>query len=691
MNKPPADQSERDRFAKDLECNFSVLAAAGAGKTTAITDRIVEIARRKPGWLPRLVIVTFTNRAADEMQQRARQRIFEAALPLETLTAFNRAFFGTIHSFCAKLLTTYGHYLGLPSRLEVIGDDQELWSDFVQRTGTVGTTLSPENRRALARHVQLRGVMELGRRDPLPAQIQEREFACPRTVDLRRLHNYQARAGATRIEAMKIALRDWEQKYHSEADFVPLIECTATGKFEEMFQEAFSELHEWLSCCALKVATEVQANYRHFRAERGAVTFDDQIALALELTNQRDVVARIRAKDYIVILDEAQDTDPQQFAILTEITRPLNATGRWIETQETGPRPGRFCMVGDFQQSIYKDRADLKQYQRVHDALIQSDAGTELKFSVTFRLDEKQINFVNECFRDILDAPGQVGFIKLNPRPEYLPGQVIRLDVAPKISPEATDSQKMRAEAAELARWIAQTDCEKLRARSWEQVAILCPRKKWFRPIADALRRVEIDSQIQSETDVKADSPAHAWFTALITIMTEPCAAFEIVGVLREIFGISDHDLAIFSNRKRDRFQIQRSVGEPEPVSVALDLLARIHREIADQPLFSAVTGIVESTHLRERLNSLPTEDFDGVHSDLDELLQSAANAEAEGVTRGSRPSKRGHPAHHLPESQGPRMGRGDCAVLLAPGLYERRKFPAGYCHSRTGSCHCRF
>src|SRR5690348_10477168 len=101
-----ADEESRQRFAHELDRNFSVIASAGSGKTRAITDRILAIAKH-PGraheWLPRLVVVTYTNRAADEMQQRTRQRILETGLPVEIMEAFGRAFFGTIHAFCMKL------------------------------------------------------------------------------------------------------------------------------------------------------------------------------------------------------------------------------------------------------------------------------------------------------------------------------------------------------------------------------------------------------------------------------------------------------------------------------------------------------------------------------------------------------------------------------------------------------------
>src|ERR1017187_6116684 len=123
----PLDQSVRDRFAQELDRNFSVVASAGSGKTTAITQRVLSIAGATNALtiLPRLVVVTYANRAADEMQLRARQLLLEKNLSAEVQAAFSRAFFGTIHSFCLKLLNNYGHHLGLAAPLELVTDEDE--------------------------------------------------------------------------------------------------------------------------------------------------------------------------------------------------------------------------------------------------------------------------------------------------------------------------------------------------------------------------------------------------------------------------------------------------------------------------------------------------------------------------------------------------------------------------------------
>src|SRR6266540_4712442 len=458
------DEKVRQRFACDLSRNFSVVAAAGSGKTRAITDRVVEIARSRQAleWLPQLVVVTYTNRAADEMQQRARQQILEdvkLSKKPEVIEAFNRAFFGTIHSFCMKLLAAHGHHLGLPRNLELIADDADLWNQFVQQYRTIGRSLSDQNRRILLRHVQARHLMELARNAEVDLRAPEPERRCSDT-------NFAEVYAANEKPSLNIAkakaeLKRWEKRWRETDEFVAWPACATTSKqFVSIWREAFRPLREWVNTCALCVAAEVQRDYREFRLERGLVTYADQVSLAGDLMRLPDVARRIREKNYRVILDEAQDTDPQQFLVLLEVARsPVcaeatagrpEATGAWMDDPSSlaGPLPGHFCMVGDFQQSIYRDPADLARYRELHELLVATDAAEELKFSVTFRLDTAQLDFVNATFGEILNnLDGQVEFVELNPRPEILPGQVIRFDFACDVDPALSEVQRAMLEA----------------------------------------------------------------------------------------------------------------------------------------------------------------------------------------------------------------------------------------------------
>ena len=640
MNKP-IDQSNRGRFVSELNTNFSVVAAAGSGKTRGITDRIVQIAKsgNARDWLPQLVVVAFTNRAADEMQQRARAEVLQAKLPIEVLAAFNRAFFGTIHAFCVRLLDTYGHYLGLPPKFEVITNDDEIWNEFVQQQTTVGRSLSDENRCQLLRHVEARRLMELGRYSDLTA-IAPPEDKCP-DADFSDIYRFVAKGSAkqTILPYQKQLMRA-EQNWREGQDFVRWPICLSEAKeWVPIKREAFDQLRRWIDRAALCLAAEVRRDYRDFRIERGFLTYDDQVFLALELMRHPKVGPEIREKSFRVILDEAQDTDPRQFSLLLELARPTAAMGDWLETKRDGPRQGHFCMVGDFQQSIYRDRADLSKYRRIHETLLETGSAEALIFSVTFRLDTAQLNFVNETFREILDdRDHQVAFVELSPRPEVLPGQVIRLDLqagnlVPDRRGKISDARKAAEEARQLGKWLRETGLSKLRAQTWKDVAILCPRKEWLQTLRRGLREAWLNVQIQSEKEWKGDSPAYAWLTTLLIIMAQPQCGYEIAGLLRELFGISDHDLAVFSEGFGGRFQIETVTSGADAVSTKLRLLAQIRAFILALPLFDAINEIVARTQLRERLDALPAEDFEDLGSELDALLALAGSSEADGLT----------------------------------------------------------
>jgi ATP-dependent exoDNAse (exonuclease V) beta subunit len=140
-------------------------------------------------------------------------------------------------------------------------------------------------------------------------------------------------------------------------------------------------------------------------------------------------------------------------------------------------------MVGDFQQSIYRERADLNYYRAVHEALIAGKNGESLEFAVTFRLDQKQLDFVNETFREILNNKQRTGALRrIATAPEHSSlGKSFACRLSRKTccrkEKKLKDYQKARIEAEYLARWIKDAGLKKLSADSWREVAILCPRK----------------------------------------------------------------------------------------------------------------------------------------------------------------------------------------------------------------------
>lgn len=289
-------------------------------------------------------------------------------------------------------------------------------------------------------------------------------------------------------------------------------------------------------------------------------------------------------------------------------------------------------MVGDFQQSIYGARADLAHYRRVHEALLRTSSGEQLTFSVTFRLDEAAIAFANAVFPLVLHGEGrQVPYVQLHPRPTVFPGQIVRFDPQPAAEDIADRKnwQKMYWEADQLAQWLHDVGLENLRASSWHEVAVLCPRTRWLAPIRSALRAVGLEAQVQSERAIKGDGAAYAWFTALATVLAEPRNSYEIVGVLREVFGLSDHDLALYSEGKGYRFHLTAPTSRTGPVAEKINLLVALREKARSLPLFSAMEELVRATQLRERLLSLPPDEFENPGHELDELLTQAATAEA--------------------------------------------------------------
>ncbi|MCA9077422.1 MAG: UvrD-helicase domain-containing protein [Planctomycetaceae bacterium] len=115
----PADglNDEQRAAVNTLFGPMLVLAGAGTGKTRVITHRIVQLIRS--GVAPdRILSVTFTNKAAKEMQERTADLIGRR-LPA-------KPFISTFHSLCVRILREEIEHLGYPSRFQIMDrGDQE--------------------------------------------------------------------------------------------------------------------------------------------------------------------------------------------------------------------------------------------------------------------------------------------------------------------------------------------------------------------------------------------------------------------------------------------------------------------------------------------------------------------------------------------------------------------------------------
>src|SRR5262245_17596087 len=95
---------------RTLDGPLLVLAGAGTGKTSVVTHRIAALVRA--GVRPaRILAVTFTNKAAAEMQQRA-QALLGKRLP-------EKPEISTFHSLCVKILRRHIQVLGYPAKFAI--------------------------------------------------------------------------------------------------------------------------------------------------------------------------------------------------------------------------------------------------------------------------------------------------------------------------------------------------------------------------------------------------------------------------------------------------------------------------------------------------------------------------------------------------------------------------------------------
>ena len=668
---PVLDHGARERFRTEWRRNFAVSANAGSGKTTAISERLAAMALDPEGVteLRRTAVVTYTLKAAEEIGERARERLLRrlvesGAEDLGPLEQLERAFFGTLHSFCLKLAREHGHEAGLDLAPEVLdaAGEEVCWEDFLAGDALMLTVLSPESARALFRLVRLDEVLNKAR------ELEPSEAATLKARAPRGLPPAPSEAGLAEILALpekgaprsrenlrrsKELAEDWWRRAREPGgrDFLGLFKPVGSAAAAvEAARAWMAPLGRWAAEAAGAAAGEIAERYAAWRRAAGVQTFADQVAAARELLRHPRTLKAARAAGWRVILDEAQDTDEAQFSVLVELTRPTGAEpGSW-PGEGAPPLPGRFCMVGDGQQSIYSSRASVRTFLRHLDAFDGGAAGERLEFAVTFRAPHAVVELLNATMPAAF-GPGrphnlglppaegaeapllQVGYQPLAAGPANVDGAVARVPLVGRGGAGRSEQvNTFRDEMAQVAAWLSARGPEGLGLAGWGELCVLVARNKWMDEAVLALEAAGLKVARQSKQQLMGDQPASAWLAGVVAVCCAPDDGYEWFGVLREVVGLSDSLLAR-EKLRRGRFEWENPEVHAPELAAALEALRPSVQSVDDEggQLDDWCEALVRACGLETKADAV---DAGGAtRRELDRLRAEARLLAVEGVT----------------------------------------------------------
>jgi DNA helicase-2/ATP-dependent DNA helicase PcrA len=109
--------SELNNAQKDavsyIDAPLLIVAGAGTGKTTVITEKIAYLIQNKLAAPEEILALTFTDKAAGELMERVDARLSLGYVELAI---------STFHTFCERLLSEYALDIGLPRQFKLITD-----------------------------------------------------------------------------------------------------------------------------------------------------------------------------------------------------------------------------------------------------------------------------------------------------------------------------------------------------------------------------------------------------------------------------------------------------------------------------------------------------------------------------------------------------------------------------------------
>ncbi|MGH9798564.1 MAG: UvrD-helicase domain-containing protein, partial [Candidatus Polarisedimenticolia bacterium] len=330
---------------------------------------------------------------------------------------------------------------------------------------------------------------------------------------------------------------------------------TAVYKRAKGLLSALAEVDEAAIAPLVDAARPLAADAREALLRAGFVSFDGLLRLTRDLLAARPALRRVLAARWrTILLDEFQDTDPQQYEILFFLAEAPGASSD--DAWRTRLEPGRLFIVGDPKQSIYRFRgADIEAYERAV-ARVMECGGARLVLSASFRSPGEVVEPIDRMFRAWMREDRDDGAIF---QPPYEPivsaaGPAVP-DAEPRVEIWRVESggdaaARRQAEAAAIAGWIAALAREPgtdVASTAFGEIALLLRSLNDAGLYARALRRAAIPFVVDGGKDFY-ERPEVGDLLSLLRAVANPNDGAALLAVLRSpLGGCPDEELARFA------------------------------------------------------------------------------------------------------------------------------------------------
>lgn len=491
--------------------NMLLAAGAGSGKTRVLVQRYIHLLKEKLTTVDQILAITFTNKAAQEMQTRIREEVFKLATGAksrvervfwqEVLADLMRAQITTFHGFCGQILRL-NPLIGInPSfRIldEVLADEllEQVIEDYLlkgfQKSCPELTILAKEygvarlEQRLKRAYLKSRSSqysidrlteISLNRLSSSQVQVEELKSEVVALIEELLVINDQSSLAAGTKKKLDLLAKDWSSLKKQimrigslrdrERKGLKNLQEILKGRVQNKVKKQHDRLKEIIGDHLLqfladlrarqllpainRILKEIDSEYTRRKNNLSGLDFTDLEQKALQILKTKDDVCHYFSVKYqYIMVDEFQDTNPSQAELIDLLV---------TQNSKTKQTCAQLFVVGDPQQSIYRFRgADVTVFKRLQRKMQALDQ--EILLDVNFRSRKQIIDFVNYSFSKIfgsgtnpydLSYRESIAFREDDPKDICV--QLLLLDPDELKAENLTSSEE---EAVQIAQWIQQ-------------------------------------------------------------------------------------------------------------------------------------------------------------------------------------------------------------------------------------------